>query len=74
MSRPETVARLTMALLDTLQAEAEDTTATEMFSAALTLVNQIVVIMLRMGADPDALRAAVNVVMASIPDESKTVH
>jgi hypothetical protein len=74
MSRPETVARLTMALLDTLQKEAADTTATEMFSAALTLVNQIVVIMLRMGADPDALRSALNVVYESIPDESKTVH
>lgn len=74
MSRPEVVDKLATALLDTLLQGAENTTADEMFSASLTLVNRMVEVLLRLGADPDEMRAGLNQIASQLPIITKTVH
>ena len=74
MSRPEVVEQLTVTLLDALLTGPADTTANEMYSAALTLVNRMTYVLLGMGADPDAIRAALNQIASQLPTDSSTVH
>jgi len=74
MTRPEKVEELTRALIDTLLAQPGDTTASEMLSAALTFTSHMIAVLLRMGADPEELRAGLNQVAAQLPVDSRTIH
>lgn len=75
MSRPEVVDQLARALLDTLMSDlTQEPTADEMFSASLTLVNRMVEVILRLGGDPNAMRAGLNQVASQLPIITKTVH
>ena len=74
MTRIDKVEELTKILIETLLNSSSDTSANEMLSAVLTLTNHLIEVLLRMGADPEALRAALNQIAAQIPNDSRTIH
>lgn len=81
MARTEVVETLTSALLDTLASNtaAADSaesapTNSEMFSALLTLTSRFIESAIAMGADPDEMKVALNMVAAKIPSVSRTIH
>lgn len=73
-ARPEVVDYLANEMLDTLVARSDGTSADEMFCAVLTVTNRMMLVLLRLGADPDGIKVGLNVIANQIPSDSRVVH
>lgn len=73
-ARPEVVDYLANEMLDTLVAKSDGTSADEMFCAVLTVTNRMMLVLLRLGADPDGIKVGLNVIASQIPSDSRVVH
>ncbi len=72
--RREVVEAMVLGMLEGMKPAAQDSTTSEVFSAALTLAGHVITTCLKHGASPDAVREAVAKLWEMIPPDTRKAN
>jgi hypothetical protein len=74
MIRSEAVDELATLMLDAIIPRAREVSGDEIMSAALTLINRLVGVMIRLGASPSGIKDGLAQIMLQCGEEKTVVH